>query len=65
MELHKELDQVKIERNDILVKQAQDVEEERSKRRLLSAENDKLKMKIKVVEDEVHKANLQIGRAHV
>lgn len=62
MELRKELDQVKMERNDLLVKQAQEIEEERSQRRVLAAENDKLKLKVKVVEDEVHKANLRAER---
>jgi uncharacterized membrane-anchored protein len=62
LELRKELDSVKMERNDMLVKQAQDIEEERSQRRLLAAENDKLKLKIKVFEDEVHKANLRAER---
>ena len=46
----------------MLVKQAQDIEEERGQRRLLTAENDKLKLKVKVVEDEVHKANLRAER---
>ncbi len=62
MELRRELDQVKMERNDLLVKQAQEIEEERSQRRVLAAENDKLKLKVKVVEDEVHKANLRAER---
>jgi hypothetical protein len=62
LELRKELDQVKMERNDLLVKQAQEIEEERSQRRVLAAENDKLKLKVKVVEDEVHKANLRAER---
>jgi hypothetical protein len=62
LELRRELDQVKMERNDLLVKQAQEIEEERSQRRVLAAENDKLKLKVKVVEDEVHKANLRAER---
>ena len=53
---------MKMERNDLLVKQAQEIEEERSQRRVLAAENDKLKLKVKVVEDEVHKANLRAER---
>jgi len=51
-----------MERNDILVKQAKDIEEERGQRRLLAAENDKLKLKIKVFEDEIHKSNLRAER---
>ena len=51
-----------MDRNDLLVKQAKDIEEERGQRRLLAAENDKLKLKIKVVEDEVHKSNLRAER---
>jgi len=51
-----------MERNDLHVKQAKEIEEERGQRRLLAAENDKLKLKIKVVEDEVHKSNLRAER---
>ena len=45
-----------------MVKQAKDIEEERGQRRLLAAENDKLKLKIKVFEDEIHKSNLRAER---
>ncbi len=51
-----------MERNDLLVKQAKEIEEERGQRRLLASENDKLKLKVKVLEDEVHKSNLRVER---
>lgn len=43
MELRKERDQLKIQKNELLIKNAKDVEEERNHRRILQTENDKLK----------------------
>lgn len=54
-EIRKERDIAKMEKNDMMMKHAKDVEEERTTRRVLAAENDKLKFKVKCLEDEVHK----------
>lgn len=43
LELRKERDQLKIQKNELLIKNAKDVEEERNHRRILQTENDKLK----------------------
>lgn len=43
LDLRKERDQLKIDKNELLIKNAKDVEEERNQRRVLQTENDKLK----------------------
>lgn len=43
LDIRKERDQLKIEKNELLIKNAKDVEEERNHRRVLQSENDKLK----------------------
>ena len=43
LDLRKERDQLKIDRNELLIKNAKDVEEERNHRRVLQSENDKLR----------------------
>jgi hypothetical protein len=42
MDLRKERDNLKIERNELLIKNAKEVEEERNQRRVLQTERDKL-----------------------
>jgi hypothetical protein len=58
-ELRKERDSLKLEKNDLLIKQARDLEEERNLRRSLSTELEKLKFRIKCVEDDLQKAQLK------
>ena len=52
-ELRRERDQLKMDKNDLIVKQAKDIEEERCVRRGQQAELDKLKFKVKCAEDEL------------
>lgn len=61
-ELRKERDLVKMERNDLIVKQAKEIDEERCQRRHITAESDKLKLKVKIMEEEVHKLSLRAER---
>ena len=61
-ELRRERDTVKMERNDLLVKHAKEIEQERSERRGQQAEMDKLKFKSKCLEDELHKTGLRSER---
>lgn len=54
-EARKERDQIKLERNEQIIKHAKELEEERTSRRVLSSETDKLKFKVKCLEDDLHK----------
>ena len=51
-----------MEKNDLLIKHAKEIEEERTTRRVLTTENDKLKFKVKCLEDDVHKQCLKAER---
>lgn len=51
-----------MERNNELVKYAKEFESERTSRRVLQAETDKLKFKVKCLEDDVHKESLKAER---
>lgn len=55
LEVRKERDLVKMDKNDLLIKHAKDIEEERNVRRVMQTENDKLKFKTKCLQDDVHK----------
>jgi hypothetical protein len=61
-ELRKERDDQKMEKNDLIIKHAKDIEEERTLRRVLSTENDKLKFRVKCLEDDIHKEQLKAER---
>lgn len=60
--MRKDRDQVKMDRNDLIVKQAKELDEERCQRRAVQAESDKLKLKVKIMEEEVHKLTLRAER---
>jgi hypothetical protein len=45
-----------------VVKQAKEIDEERCLRRQMAAESDKLKLKVKILEEEVHKLGLRAER---
>jgi len=62
IELRKERDQLKIDKNELLIKNAKDVEEERNLRRVLQTENDKLRFQIKCFEDDLSKIQLKCER---
>jgi len=59
IELRKERDQLKIDKNELVMKNAKDVEEERNQRRVLQTENDKLKFQIKCVQDDLNQIQLK------
>ena len=61
-EIRKERDLAKMEKNDLLIKHAKEIEEERTQRRVITTENDKLKFKAKCLEDDVHKEQLKAER---
>lgn len=58
-DLRKERDYLKMEKNEQIITHAKELEEERSSRRVVYSENEKLKFKIKCLEDDVQKANLK------
>lgn len=62
IEIRKERDLAKMEKNDLLIKHAKEIEDERTTRRVLQTENDKLKFKNKCLEDDVHKQGLKAER---
>jgi predicted nucleic acid-binding Zn-ribbon protein len=52
-ELRKERDSLKLERNDTLIKHAKEVEDERNQRRSLTTEVEKLRFRLKCLEDDL------------
>ena len=58
-ELSKERDSLKLEKNDMLIKHAKEMEDERNLRRSLATECEKLKFRVKCLEDDAHKAHLK------
>jgi len=62
LDLRKERDQLKIDKNELIIKNAKDVEEERNHRRVFQSENDKLKFQIKCFEDDLAKLQLKCER---
>jgi len=61
-EVCKDRDSAKLDRNDSIVKHAKEVDNERTSRRVLQAENDKLKFRVKCLEDDGHKHLLKAER---
>ena len=59
LEVRKERDLVKMDKNDLLIKHAKDIEEERNVRRVMQTENDKLKFKTKCLQDDVHNQSMK------
>ena len=62
LDLRKERDQLKIDKNELLIKNAKDLEEERNHRRVFQSENDKLKFQLKCMEDDLSKLQLKCER---
>jgi len=52
-ELRKERDALKLEKNDLIIKQAKEIEDERNIRRMLNSETEKLKFRVKCLEDDL------------
>lgn len=44
---------MKLEKNELIIAHAKEVEEERNNRRLISSENEKLKFRVKCLEDDM------------
>lgn len=61
-ELRKERDSIKDEKNDIIITHNRDIEYERSRKREAIAENDKLKFKVRSLEDDIQKIKLDLDR---
>lgn len=58
-ELRKERDSLKLDKNDMLIMHAKEMEDERNLRRSLATECEKLKFRVKCLEDDSHKAHLK------
>jgi hypothetical protein len=54
-ELRKERDALKLEKNDMIIKQAKEIEDERNQRRTLNIDSEKLKFRLKCLEDDLQK----------
>jgi hypothetical protein len=46
---------LKLEKNDLIIKQAKEIEDERNLRRMQNTEGEKLKFRVKCLEDELQK----------
>ena len=62
LDLRKERDSLKIEKNELLIKNAKEVEEERNHRRVIQTENDKLKFQIQCLKDDSANIKLKCER---
>jgi hypothetical protein len=51
-----------MEKNDLFVKDAKEIEEERNSKRVLQVENDKIKFQMKCLEDDLNKYQLRYER---
>eukprot|EP00347_Sterkiella_histriomuscorum_P013840 403363164 len=58
-ELRKDRESLKLERNELIIKQAKELEDERNVRRTLNTENDKFKFRIRCLEDDLQKQQLK------
>ena len=58
-ELRKQRDSLRDEKNDCIISHNRDIEEERSRKREAIAENDKLKFKIRSLEDDLQKQMIE------
>jgi hypothetical protein len=50
---------LKLEKNDLIIKQAKEIEDERNLRRMQNTEGEKLKFRVKCLEDELQKQQLK------
>ena len=55
---------MKLERNDILIKHAKEIEDERNTRRTTNIDNEKLKFRTKCLEDDLQKMSLKVEKKH-
>jgi hypothetical protein len=61
-ELRKERDALKLEKNDLIIKQAKEIEDERNLRRIQNTEGEKLKFRVKCLEDDLQKQQLKADK---
>jgi hypothetical protein len=61
-ELIKERDVLKLEKNDLIIKQAKEIEDERNLRRMQNTESEKLKFRVKCLEDDLQKQQLKADK---
>lgn len=61
-ELRKERDALKLEKNDLIIKQAKEIEDERNLRRMHNTEGEKLKFRVKCLEDDLQKQQLKADK---
>ena len=61
-ELRKERDVLKLEKNDLIIKQAKEIEDERNLRRMQNTEGEKLKFRVKCLEDDLQKQQLKADK---
>lgn len=61
-ELRKERDALKLEKNDLIIKQAKEIEDERNLRRMQNTEGEKLKFRVKCLEDDLQKQQLKADK---
>jgi len=54
-EIRKERDNLKLDKNELIIKQAKEIEDERNIRRTLNSDNDKLKFRVRCLEDDLQK----------
>jgi hypothetical protein len=52
-ELRRDRDAIKLEKNESIIKHSKEIEDERNLRRTLNTDNEKLKFKVRCLEDEV------------
>lgn len=52
-ELRKERDTMKLEKNELIIHHVKELEEERNTRRVVNSENEKLKFRVKCLEDDL------------
>jgi hypothetical protein len=52
-ELRRERDALKMEKNEAIIKHAKEIEDERNIRRSLTTDNEKLKFKLRTLEDDL------------
>ncbi len=61
-ELRKERDALKLEKNDLIIKQAKEIEDERNLRRIQNTEGEKLKFRVKCLDDDLQKQQLKADK---
>ncbi len=61
-ELRRDRDAIKLDKNEAIIKHSKEIEDERNLRRTLNTDNEKLKFKVRCLEDEVQKLTLKVEK---